>query len=308
MALLYKADPERGRLWQAIFRDAAPDIPFRLWPDIGDPAEIRHLAAWTAAPDLLAGLPNLEVLFSTGAGVDQLDLSAVPPTVRVVRMIEPGITEGMVEYVTFAVLGLHRHMLDYRQAQGEERWAPVRLVPAAERRVGVMGLGNLGLAVLERLRAFGFPLSGWSRSEHRVEGVACFAGRGALPDFLAACDVLVCLLPLTPETRGILCRDTFDRLPAGAGIVNVGRGGHLVEADLLAALDGGRLSGAVLDVTEPEPLPPGHPFWRHPRILLTPHVASMTQAESAAHVLIDNIRRLRDGRPVPGTVERGRGY
>ncbi|SNS17905.1 MULTISPECIES: glyoxylate/hydroxypyruvate reductase A [unclassified Azospirillum] len=308
MALLYKADPVRGATWQKLFAAEAPEIDFRHWPDTGNPADIRYLAAWTVTPDLLASLPNLEVLFSTGAGVDQLDLTQVPDHIQVVRMVEPGITEGMVEYASFATLALHRHMLHYRKAQAEARWAPIKLVPAQDRRIGVMGLGNLGRAVLARLGSYGFPLSGWSRSPQQVEGVTCHAGAEAMPAFLAGCDILICLLPLTAETRGILCRKIFDLLPDGAALVNVGRGGHLVESDLLAALDAGKLSGAVLDVTEPEPLPADHPFWQHPAILLTPHIASMTQPETAARVLMGNIRQHRQGLAMLGTVARGRGY
>lgn len=308
MALLYKADPVRGAVWKQVFTAEAPEIDFRHWPEAGNLGDIRYLAAWTVTPDLLAGLPNLEVLFSTGAGVDQLDLSQVPEHIQVVRMMEPGIIDGMVEYASFATLALHRHMLHYRNAQNEARWAPVKLVSAQARRIGVMGLGALGRAVLDRLRHYGFPLSGWSRSPQQVEGVTCHAGAEGMPAFLAACDILICLLPLTDETRGILCRKTFDLLPDGAALVNAGRGGHLVEADLLAVLDSGKLSGAVLDVTEPEPLPPGHPFWRHPTILLTPHIASMTQPESAARVLMGNIRQHRQGLAMVGAVARGRGY
>lgn len=308
MALLYKADPVRGAVWQRVFAAEAKEIDFRHWPEAGNLADIRYLAAWTVTPELLASLPNLEVLFSTGAGVDQLDMTQVPDHIQVVRMIEPGITDGMVEYASFATLALHRNILHYRQAQAEARWAPVKLVPAQDRRIGVMGLGNLGRAVLARLGTYGFALSGWSRSPQQVEGVTCYAGAEAMPAFLASCDILICLLPLTDETRGILCRKTFDLLPDGAALVNVGRGGHLVEADLLAALDAGKLSGAVLDVTEPEPLPADHPFWHHPAILLTPHIASMTQPESAARVLMGNIRHHRQGLAMVGTVARGRGY
>ncbi len=308
MALLYKADPVRGAIWQRLFAAEAPEIDFRHWPDTGNPADIRYLAAWTVTPDLLASLPNLEVLFSTGAGVDQLDLTQVPVHIQVVRMVEPGITEGMVEYASFATLALHRHMLHYRKAQAEARWAPIKLVPAQDRRIGVMGLGNLGRAVLARLGSYGFPLSGWSRSPQQVDGVTCHAGDEAMQAFLSECDILICLLPLTADTRGILCRKTFDLLPDGAALVNVGRGGHLVESDLLAALDAGKLSGAVLDVTEPEPLPADHPFWQHPAILLTPHIASMTQPETAARVLMGNIRQHRRGLAMLGTVARGRGY
>ncbi|WP_044563576.1 glyoxylate/hydroxypyruvate reductase A [Azospirillum sp. B4] len=308
MSVLYKSEIDRGRAWQALFADHAPDIGFHLWPEMGDPAAIRYLAAWAPTADIFAALPNLEVLFSIGAGVDQLDLSQVPPSVAVVRMVEAGLTEGMVEYAVFATLALHRRVIEYISDQRQGRWQPARLVPPAQRRVGVMGLGVLGQAVLARLSAFGFPLLGWSRTPHAIAGVDCYAGRGQLPDFLAQCDVLICLLPLTPETRGILCRETFDRLPQGAGLINAGRGGHLIESDLLDALDGGRLAGAVLDVLNSEPPPADHPFWRHPKILLTPHVASMTTADTGGQALLDNIRRHQAGIPMQGLIRRDLGY
>jgi glyoxylate/hydroxypyruvate reductase A len=247
-------------------------------------------------------------LFSIGAGIDQFDMARLPPHVRVVRMIEPGIRQGMVEYVTMAVLALHRNLIDHGIAQREGRWNPIKLVPAGQRRVGVMGLGNLGRAVLEGLAPFGFALSGWSRSAHDIDRVNCHAGDAALPAFLSSCDILICLLPLTPETRGILCRDRLAQLPSGASLINVGRGGHLVEQDLLSLLDEGHMSGAVLDVFDPEPLPAGHAFWTHPRIIMTPHIASMTRADSAARALIANIRRHESGQPMEGEVVRGRGY
>lgn len=308
MTLLYTSDPIRGRVWREIFAAEAPDIGFAEAADAPDPATIRYLAAWNPSADLIAQLPVLDVLFSIGAGVDQFDMTILPDHVRIVRMIEPGIAAGMVEYVTMAVLALHRNLIDYGLAQREGRWAPIALVPARERRIGVMGLGNLGQAVLRALAPFGFTLSGWSRSPRSIEEVDCHAGEGALADFLAGCDILICLLPLTDETRGILCRDTLSRLPHGAGLINVGRGGHLVEQDLLSLLDERHLSGAVLDVTAAEPLPAGHAFWTHPRILMTPHVASMTRADSAARVLIANIRRYEAGVPMDGEVARDRGY
>lgn len=308
MTLLYTSDPERGRTWRAIFADDAPDIGFGDPADGQDRATIRYLAAWNPSADLIATLPALEVLFSIGAGIDQFDMATLPPHVRVVRMIEPGIRQGMVEYATMAVLALHRNLIDHGIAQREGRWAPVKLVAAADRRIGVMGLGNLGQAVLGGLAPFGFALSGWSRSRHAIDEVECFAGEAELPAFLSTCDILVCLLPLTPETRGILCRDTLSQLPQGAAIVNVGRGAHLVEQDMLSLLDKGHLSGAVLDVFDPEPLPAGHPFWTHPRIIMTPHVASMTRADSAARALIANIRRHQAGEAMEGEVARSRGY
>lgn len=307
MAFLYKSEPGRGAVWQRRFAEQVPDLPFRIWPDAGDPAEVQYMAAWLP-PDDLHRYANLRVLFSVGAGVDQLDLSRVPPGVQVVRMIEPGLVAGMVEYVTMAVLALHRGVPDYlaRQRQGVWQADPVRL--AGETPVGVMGLGLLGAAVLDRLTAFGFPLHGWSRSPRTMPGVATYAGHTELGRFLAASSILVCLLPLTPNTAGILDRQLFDALPDRASLVHVGRGGHLVAGDLLDALASGRLRAAVLDVTDPEPLPPDHPIWREERIWLTPHVASATQAETGAQAIIANIRRDRCGAPLDGLVNRDRGY
>lgn len=308
MTLLYTSDPERGRTWRAIFAREAPDVTFVDPSDAYDPAAVRYLAAWNPSTDLIASLPFLDIVFSVGAGIDQFDMRRLPSHVRVVRMIEPGIAQGMVEYATMAVLALHRNLIDHGLAQREGRWSPIKLTPAGERRIGVMGLGNLGQAVLRALAQFGFPLSGWSRSRHAMDGITCFAGDAELPGFLSACDILICLLPLTRETCGILCRETLSHLPIGAGLVNVGRGQHLVEHDLLSLLDEGHISGSVLDVFDPEPLPAGHPFWAHPRIMMTPHVASMTRADSAARALIANIRRFEAGETMDGDITRDRGY
>lgn len=308
MTVLYKANMVRGAEWATFFAERAPNLPFRLWPDIGDPADVRYLVAWVPPDDIAASFPNLELVFSVGAGVDQFDATKLPAHIPLVRMLEPGIAETMVEYVTMAALALHRDLLHFIAQQREQVWREIRITPAKRRRVGVMGLGQLGLAVLERLKAFGFPLLGWNRSPRDIEGVACYAGVDALSAFLERTDILVCLLPLTDETRGILNADLFARLPRGAGLVNVGRGPHLVEADFLAALDSGALSGAVLDVAEPEPLPAGHPFWSHPRILVTPHNASMTMPDTAVDYVLDVIARHQRGEELPGRVDRARGY
>lgn len=308
MTFLYKADPERGRQWADIFAHQAPHRTFRIWPDIGDPAEVRYLAAWEPPEQIATRFPNLQILFSTGAGVDQFDMSALPKDLPLVRMVEPGIVEGMVEYVCFSVLGLHRDMPQYRRQQQDAQWRPIQVRPAAQRRIGVLGLGSLGRAVLERLKTFGFDCAGWSRSHHVLEGAQCFAGVQELPAFLARTDILICLLPLTSDTRGFLDAGLFAALPRGAGLIHVGRGPHLQPADLLAALDSGQISEAVLDVTDPEPLPPSHPFWQHPRIWLTPHIASMTQPATAAQVVLDNLHRFETGAPMLGLVDRTRGY
>jgi glyoxylate/hydroxypyruvate reductase A len=304
---LYKADPVRGAEWAAAFARKAPELEFRQWP-LEDGAErVRYLAAWEPPADL-ARFPRLELLFSVGAGIDQFDFAHVPAQLPVVRMVEPGIVNGMVEYATLAVLALHRDWPAYRAQQHAQQWVAHRVRSAASRRVGVLGLGMLGRAVLDKLRGFGFPCAGWSRSLHVIDGVECYAGAEALAPFLARTDILVCLLPLTAATRGILDARLFAALPRGAAVVNCGRGGHLVNDDLLAALASGQVSAAVLDVCDPEPLPAGHPFWNHPRIVLTPHIASMTQPETAVDAVLDNIRRHLAGLPPTGLVERTRGY
>ncbi|WP_460158788.1 2-hydroxyacid dehydrogenase [Pseudomonas sp. S3_E11] len=308
MALLYKADPVRGEHWRRLFAEHAPDIEWRAWPDIGDPRDIQYLAAWQAPDDIETLLPNLRVLFALSAGVDQLDLSRLPTTLPVVRLLDPGISQGMCEYASFAVLSLHRDMLRYRQQQAERCWQAHRLVPAGQRRVGVMGLGLQARQILATLKTFGFALSGWARSEHHIDGVACFAGDEQLPAFLGQCEIVLCVLPLTEQTRGILNRQLFQHQPKGAALVNMGRGGHLVEEDLLEALADGQLSAAVLDVLEQEPAPADHPFWHHPHILLTPHIAAMTQPESAFGVLLENIRRHQRGESMLGLVDRERSY
>ena len=305
---VYKADPQRGRQWAEIFGRQAPDIEFRLWPEVGDGGEVRFLAAWEPPADLATRFPNLQLLLSTGAGVDQFDFNVLPPQLPVVRMVEPGIVNGMVEYVTHAVLDLHRDMPAYRRAQQQRRWQAIQVRAASARRVGVLGLGSLGQAVLGKLIAFGFDCAGWSRSRHEVAGVHCHAGAGELDAFLARTDILVCLLPLTEATRGFLSTGAFAKLPRGASLVHVGRGPQLVAADLVKALDEGQLAEAVLDVTDPEPLRDDDPLWSHPRVRITPHIASMTEPHSAARVTIDNLRRFARGEPLVGLVDRARGY
>ncbi len=309
MTFVYKSgDLVRGEAWRRQFARERPDLPFRIWPEIGDPKSVRYLAAWTMPAELVASLPNLEVIFCVGAGVDQLDLAGVPASIPVVRMVEPGLAAGMVEFVTLAVLALHRDWLVYaaQQRRGEWRQLPVR--EAAAHRVGVMGSGALGRPVLEKLRDFGYPCAAWSRNAHRIEGVESYAGEEGIAPFLARTDILVCLLPLTQATRGILDACLFAQLPRGAAVVNVGRGGHLVQEDLLAALDSGQLSAAILDVADPEPLPVSHPLWSHPRVMITPHIASESQPETSGRAVLENLHRHRGGEALVGLVDRVRGY
>lgn len=307
-SILHCGDEERGTLWRDVFAREMPEVDFRCWPDLGDPQEIRFLVAWTLTPELIASLPNLEILFSIGAGVDQLDLGLVPPHVRVVRMIEPGITVTMAQYIVMATLALHRDLPFYVAEQRAGRWTQRDVLLCSERTVGFLGLGELARASIKALAPLGFKVLGWSRSGANIAGVETYAGAEGLDPFLARCEILVCLLPLTDDTRGILCRSLFERLPRGAAIINAARGGHLVADDLCAALDDGRLSAAFLDVASPEPLPEGHPFYSHPAIFLTPHIAGVTRRETAVHALIGNLQRVLAGEEPDGEVDRSRGY
>ncbi|NWA04523.1 2-hydroxyacid dehydrogenase [Pseudomonas gingeri] len=308
MCILYMANPKVSAAWRAAFSRTLPEMDFREWPDIGNPDEVHYLITWEGNLDVINMLPNLRAVYAAGAGVDQFDMSNFPKGLRLIRLVDESMADIMAEYVLFAVLALHRDMLIYRQHQIEKAWDPRAIVPAAKRRVGVMGAGQLGLTTLKKLEALGFQFCAWNRSLKTVPGGQCFVGNAQLGDFLAQCDILVNLLPLTAETSGIFNKDLFRQLPRGAGLVNVGRGAHLVEDDLLDALEDGTLGGAVLDVFTTEPPEQHHPFWTHPRILVTPHIASNVQVEGSVAIIAQNMEREALGMEPLNVVDTARGY
>ncbi|MDF1587396.1 2-hydroxyacid dehydrogenase [Marinimicrococcus flavescens] len=308
MALLFYSQDDDAGAWRQELSRRLPELDFRLWPDIGDPADITMALVWLPPPGLLAGLPNLKAIFSLGAGIDAMLRDPTLPDLPLCRMVDPSLTSSMSEFVLALVLRYHRNLDVYERQQRERRWQLELPRPADATRVGVMGLGVLGADAARLLVRNDFDVRGWSRTAKRIEGVTSHAGAERLDTFLGGLDILVNLLPLTPETEGVLNARLFAKLPRGARLINVARGRHLVEPDLLAALEEGRLAHATLDVFATEPLPEEHPFWGHPQVTVLPHTASYSLPRSGAETVVENIRRLREGRPLEHVVDRARGY
>jgi glyoxylate/hydroxypyruvate reductase len=262
-------------------------------------------ARWRSGP---VCRPTYGAVQSLGAGINQLGMHDFPSHVRVARLVDTGLTRMMTEYALLAALRYARNFDYHERAQRGSAWDYVMPTGVGGCRVGVLGLGVIGAAVARRLAENGFLVSGWARSNKTIDGATCFSGDDGLSAFLADLRVLINLLPLTPQTTNILDEKLFATLPKGAFVVNIGRGAHLVEADLLAAIDSGHLGGATLDVFREEPLPAGHPFWLHPRITITPHCAGTGDPDSAAEVVAENIRRAKRGDPLLNEVDRARGY
>ena len=258
---------------------------------------------------MLASFPNLKAISSLGFGVDHIfDDPTLPDGVPIVRLVEETLIGQMSEYAVLGILRHHRMLKGYEAAEAEGRW--FRELPPDSRAtpVGILGLGAIGADCAAKVAGLGFPVRGWSRSARALPGVECFHGPGGLGPMLAESRFLVCLLPLTTETRGIINADTLAALPGGAYVINVARGGHLVDEDLLAAIESGHIAGAMLDVFNREPLPRDHPYWAHPKITVTPHIGGLCVPRLMAPQIVDNVRRARAGRPLLNVVDRERGY
>lgn len=309
MKLLFLSDSDRAEIWRPVLKRLAPELEFVQWPDVPDPAAIDFALVWKYPPGELKRYPNLKLVSSLGAGIDHLVGDPdFPAHIPFVRLVDPSLTAGMVEYALYGVLRHHRQMREYAAFQREGRWAPLAAPATASRRIGVAGTGEIGGAIAAALRGLGFDVAGWSRSGKGPEGLRMYAGESGWETFLARSDILICVLPLTPATRGILNARAFAAMPKGSAVINIARGGHVADADLVAALDSGHLEYALLDVTSPEPLPAGHPFWTHAKIEITPHIASLTNAETAAPQIVDNIRAFLAGRTLRNLVDRSQGY
>jgi glyoxylate/hydroxypyruvate reductase A len=278
--------------------------------DTYKPEDIDYALSFRPPPGLLKTLPNLKVVFSLGAGVDGfLADPDYPRRVPLVRFVDKSLSVEMAQFVAMQVLIFHRNQRVFDAAQHKRNWAQMMLPRATQdTRIGILGLGEIGTVSAERLRDFGFAVSGWSRTRKEVSGIKSFAGEEELEAFLGQSDIVVCLLPLTPETQGILSARTFAMLPKGAFVINVARGGHLVETDLIAALDSGHLAGAMLDVFATEPLPQASPLWTHPKVTVTPHIAAISGPGVATQFVVDGIARAERGELPENVVDIERGY
>ena len=280
-----------------------------MFPDLGNAQDIEIALVWAPPAGIWARLGGLKLIVSLGMGVDHLFRHEQPPAqVPIVRIVDPQLMEQMVEYVLLNVLRIHRQDDDYASQQQARQWQKLPPVPARQRRIGIMGFGEIGRLVAASLGRLGFSIAIWSRTAKSEAGYEGFAGAGQLAPFLARSDMLINVLALTEQTRGIVNARTLALLPRGAHFINIARGGHVVDADLLAAIDSGQIASATLDVFNHEPLPADHAYWRHKRVRLTPHVAGPTFAASSAPGVAENIRRLRAGQPLSELIDRQRGY
>jgi glyoxylate/hydroxypyruvate reductase A len=308
--LLVELDKRIGnaQAWRDTFAEQLPELPIRIWPDNGDVGEVEYLAFMHPDFNALPAFPNLKAMFSRAAGVDDIVKHPKLPRVPLGKVEPPGGDPMMTEYVVMHVLRLHRDMPGYQAAQARREWIRVPIARPEQRRVGFLGFGMMAKAPALILKSLGFPVSAWVRSPRQAEEVPVFHGSDQLEAFLNQVDIAVCLLPLTPETEGIFCARTFAMMPRGAMLVNVGRGKHVVDKDLIAALDAGQLSYAALDALYPEPLPPESPLWAHPKITVMPHVARRPTVAQLVTEIVANIRSLEAGRGLLQEVDIKLGY
>jgi glyoxylate/hydroxypyruvate reductase A len=306
LCLLHQA---YGQKLIGAIREALPDEDVREWPEAGDPAEIDISMIYRMQPGFLKPYPNLKLISATGAGIDHYLLDPdFPRHLPLVRVVDESFAARMADYVLSWAMFHHRDIAHYLEAQQRREWAYKVMRPAAEVSVGVMGLGQMGSLAAKRLAMLGYEVHGWARSQHTIDGVTCHAGEAELGSFLARTEILINLLPLTPETNGILSSAVFDRMPKGGILISAGRGKHLIEADLIAALESGQLRAATIDAFRTEPLPADHPFWTQPGLYVTPHCSSTASLETIVESFAENVRRFRAGQPLLNLVDYDKGY
>ncbi|GAB3537774.1 glyoxylate/hydroxypyruvate reductase A [Pontibacter brevis] len=295
--------------WVSALKEKRPELDIRIYPDETNREEVEFALAWNHPLGAFKKYPNLKCISSMGAGVDHiLKDPDLPEGVSITRITEPNLAKDMAEFTTALVMNHVRGFSAYKAAEQRQQWAPKPYLRTGDVTIGVMGVGVLGSYVAGKLQELGFKVNGWARTPKQVQDMQVYVGQDGLNSFLASSDILICLLPLTKETANILNKNTFSKLPEGAFVINVARGEHLVENDLIEMIDTGHLSGASLDVFRKEPLPANHPFWEHPKINVTPHIASITNPATAADQILDNYDRLKKKEPLTGIVSLTKGY
>lgn len=294
--------------WHSTFKEQCPDLEIRIWPDAGDPADIEYLAFMRPDFDVLPEFPNLKAMFTRSAGVEPFINHPKLPNAPLGKVEPSGGDPMMTEYVVMHVLRLHRDMPAYQTYQANREWARAPIARPDERRIGFLGYGMMAKAPALVLKSLEFNVSAWTRTPKENAEIPIFHGPDQLEPFLNQTDIAVCLLPLTKETEGILCARTFAMMPKGAMVINVGRGKHVVDADLIAALDSGQLSYAALDALWPEPLPPESPLWLHPKVTVMPHVARRPTVTQLVTEIAANIQRLDAGQPLLQQIDAAAGY
>ncbi|MDC8757931.1 2-hydroxyacid dehydrogenase [Janthinobacterium fluminis] len=307
--LLHRADGDTAP-WIADFAELLPEAEVHVWREGQKARPCDYALVWSPPQAILRELSEVKAVFNAGAGVDALLKfgDALPQHVPVVRLDDAGMGVQMAEYVSHAVLRYFRRFDEYATQARAGQWQPLPAHRKEDFSVGVLGMGVLGSRVLEALAPFGFPLRGWSRTQKTLDGVACFSGADGLDAFLRGSRVLVCMLPLTPDTGNLLDRARLSALPPQAYLINVARGAHVAEPDLLTLIKSGHIAGATLDVFRNEPLPVQHPFWQEPRITITPHISALTLRRESVEQIAAKIRRLEAGLPIAGIVNRTQGY
>ncbi len=308
MAILFYHQGSTGPIWVEPLRAAAPDLEFRVWPEFGNPDEIEFAIVWHHIPGTLTQFKNLKAVMSLGAGVDHVVRDPDLPDVPIGRIVDDRLTAGMSEYAVLHVLWRFREMPVLAAQQAARHWEYREPPDAQSTTVGILGLGTIGQDIACKLAVFDFKIAGWSRSPKAIAGVQGYHGDDGLEAFLNACRFLVCVLPLTPETRGIINTQTLAALPPGAHLINIGRGPLVDDEALLAALATGHVASATLDVFNQEPLPADHPYWSHPNVTVTPHNAGDSLPEFVVPQILENIRAALSGRPLLNPVDRHRGY
>lgn len=307
--LLYRADGNTAP-WIKDFADFMPEAEVVVWREGVELPECDYAVLWTPPQAMLADLARVKAIFLTGAGADAIMKysHAIPPHISIVRLNDAGMGIQMAEYVTHAVLRYFRRLDEYETQARSGAWLQLEAREKADFSVGVMGVGALGSHVIEALRPFGFPLRAWSRSPKSLAGVESFHGEEGLDGFLGSSRIVVCMLPLTEETTHILNRSNMMKMPKGAYIINVGRGAHISEPDLLPLIKSGHIAGATLDVFRNEPLPAQHPFWQEPRITITPHISALTLRRESVEQMVGKMRRHACGEEVADVINRTKGY